>query len=158
MELLITVLIFIFIVAGLIGCIIPMIPGPPLSLIGYYLTFLLPDVVTPEWYYILFWTVLMVGITILDNLLPALGAKKLGGTKYGMWGGVIGLFVGLTFFPIGLFVGPFIGAFIGEKIAGQKNHVAIKAGLGSSLGLIAGTFIKLVACIYLTIVTVQLTI
>ncbi|QZT38354.1 DUF456 domain-containing protein [Halosquirtibacter xylanolyticus] len=133
-----------------------MIPGPPLTLIGYCLVLFIPDTVTPEWYVIAFWSVIMIAITVVDNLLPAWGTKKYGGTKYGMWGSVIGLFVGLSFFPIGLVVGPFLGAFIGEKIAGQNSNNASKAGVGSFLGLMAGMLLKLIACGFLTYQTVKL--
>lgn len=156
MEYVLIVLSAIFLLAGLIGCIIPMIPGPPLTLIGYCLVFFIPETVIPAWYVIFFWTILMVGITILDNLLPAWGTKKYGGTKYGMWGSIIGLFLGISFFPIGLIAGPFLGAFLGEKISKQNNQAALKAAFGSFIGLMTGVVLKLIVCIILTYQTIAL--
>ncbi|MDC1106236.1 DUF456 domain-containing protein [Prolixibacteraceae bacterium] len=156
MEYILITLSVLFLLAGFIGCIIPMLPGPPLTLVGYCFVLFLPNVVIPEWYVVTFWTLLMVTITVIDNLLPAWGTKKYGGTKYGMWGSVIGLFIGLSFFPIGLVVGPFLGAFLGERISGHNSKSATRAGVGSFIGLVAGTLLKLISCSFLTYQTVKL--
>jgi hypothetical protein len=93
----------------------------------------------------------------VDYVVPIWGTKSLGGTKAGVRGSTIGLFFGLFitfFFPIGfiaILLGPFIGAYIGEKSAGTEDHLAWKSALGSFVGFLLGTGIKLIyacVCIY----------
>ena len=93
----------------------------------------------------------------VDYVVPIWGTKKLGGTKAGVRGSTIGLFLGLfiTFvFPIGfiaVLLGPFIGAYIGEKSVGTADHLAWRSALGSFVGFLLGTGIKIVyacVCIY----------
>jgi uncharacterized protein YqgC (DUF456 family) len=74
------------------------------------------------------------------------GTKKFGGTSYGVWGCTIGLIVGFFIGPVGIIIGPFVGAFIGEMMANSDTHKAFKAALGSFIGFLLGTVIKLVAC------------
>ena len=90
-------------------------------------------------------------MAIADYIVPILGTKKFGGSKYGVKGSTIGLIVGvlLTFFTSGfgiilLLFGPFIGAFVGEKYAGNDNNMAMKSAIGSFLGFLAGTFGKII--------------
>jgi len=71
-----------------------------------------------------------------------MGTKFFGGSKYGVWGSMVGLLAGLFIPPIGIIVGPFIGAVAGEILAGNKEN-ALKAGFGSFIGFIAGTVVKM---------------
>ncbi|MDN4165455.1 DUF456 domain-containing protein [Cytophagales bacterium LB-30] len=130
---------------GLIGCIIPGIPGPPLNWLALLLLFFLSaEPLTTD--FLLIWLVVTVLVTGLDYWIPAAGTKKMGGTRYGVWGSLIGLIIGLFFFPpIGLIFGPFLGALAGEMYAGQNSHQAFRAALGSFLGLLVGTVAKLIA-------------
>ena len=132
----------IFLLAGIIGCIIPGIPGPPLA----YVSLILLEFTDSEPFSFTFmtsWAIIVIGVTALDYYVPVWGTKKFGGSKYGMWGSIIGLIIGLFTGPIGIIVGPFLGAYIGELIGGMRNEEALKAGLGSFLGFVAGTIMKL---------------
>ncbi len=140
-----TVLIIVgllFILAGIVGCIIPGIPGPPLA----YVSLILLEFTENEPFSFTFmvsWAIIVVGVTALDYYVPVWGTKKFGGSKYGMWGSIIGLIIGLFTSPLGIIIGPFLGAYIGELIGGMRNKEALKAGLGSFLGFVAGIIMKL---------------
>ena len=95
--------------------------------------------------------VIAIAIFILDYIIPAIGTKKFGGTRAGMIGTSIGLIVGLLApIPGGIIIGPFIGAFIGEMTQSSNSKIAFKSAVGSFIGFLASTFIKLVvSAIYL---------
>jgi uncharacterized protein YqgC (DUF456 family) len=134
-------------VAGFVGCILPILPGPPLSFIALLLLSFARDW---EPFSVTFFIVmggLTILVTVLDYLVPAVGAKKYGATKFGIWGSIIGLFVGLFFFPpFGLFLGGFAGAVVGELLAGREGKEALRAGWGSFIGNLAGMGLKLGLC------------
>lgn len=134
----------ILLVVGIIGCILPILPGQILSWASLLMLQLQRD---PPFTakFIFVWALITAGVTLLDYFVPIWGTKKLGGSKTGMWGATIGLIFGIFFFPpFGLIIGPFIGAVIGELIAGKNSNVAFRSGLGSFLGFLAGTMMKLV--------------
>lgn len=141
---------FILIIFGILGCILPIIPGPPLSFLGalalYYTRF--ADYPT-NFLYIAAAAAIIV--TILDYMVPIWGTKKFGGTKAGMWGATIGMIIGMIFLgPLGLIFGPLVGAIIGESIKGANNKDAFRSGLGAFVGFLLGVGLKLAASIYIT--------
>ena len=140
----------ILLIVGFIGCFIPVLPGPPLTYIGLLLLQLSsnPPFSTE---FMLFWLFITIVVTVLDYVIPILGTKKLGGSKWGIIGSGVGLVVGIFFFPpFGLIIGPALGAWIGELSTGKSGEVALKAALGSFLGFIAGTFIKLISSLIMS--------
>ena len=143
MDLLLSILAIILMIIGIAGAIIPMIPGPIISFLGLLsLYFTTPPPFSDK--FITIWAVLAILITALDQIIPVLGTKKMGGTKYGVNGSIIGLLVGVFFFPpIGIILGPFLGALVGELIGGKDFNQATKAGFGSFLGFLGGTILKL---------------
>ena len=86
-------------------------------------------------------------VTALDYVIPLLGTRKYGGSKYGVWGSTIGLIAGFWMGPLGIIIGPFIGAFVGEMIASSNTEHAMRAAWGSFVGFLFGTLIKLIACL-----------
>ena len=88
-------------------------------------------------------------ITIIDYIIPAMGTKKFGGTRFGVIGTMVGLILGLFFFPpLGIIIGPFVGAFIGEMMNDSKDSgKALKAAFGSFIGFLTSTFLKFLAAI-----------
>ena len=174
MEIVQIIFAFLFLVVGLLGSVVPALPGPPLSYIGLLLLqwsgrggFSVP--------FLIVWAVITVVVTIMDNVLPAVMTKKFGGSKMSVIGSVIGLIIGMIFFaPIGLILGPFLGAFAGELINNRiqlrrekeisaesetssadaanesvtvKNNgnvTALKAAFGAFLAFILGTGAKLI--------------
>jgi uncharacterized protein YqgC (DUF456 family) len=150
MDLLLTSLAVILILLGLIGCLVPLIPGPPLS----YAAILLLQFSSRSPFsedFLVMWGAITVAVTLLDYWVPVYGTKRLGGTRTGIRGAAIGLIIGLFFYPpFGIIVGPFVGALLGELISGQEFSRAIRSALGSFAGFIAGTLMKLAVSIILS--------
>jgi len=144
MDVVLIIIGIILLLIGIIGCIIPGIPGPPIAYFGLLLQiFKTENPFTPK--FLIIWALITVAVSILDYVVPAVGTKKFGGSKRGVWGSIIGLFVGIFFFPpIGLIIGPFLGAFLGELTGGKETQAALKAGFGSFIGFITGVALKLV--------------
>ena len=144
MDILLIIIGVILILIGIIGCIIPGIPGPPIA----YIALLIQNLKDENPFttkFLVIWLIITISVTVLDYLVPAIGTKKFGGTKRGVWGSIIGLFIGIFFFPpVGLIVGPFLGAFIGELTGGKETDIALKAGFGSFIGFLFGVTLKLV--------------
>ena len=135
----------IFIIIGLLGCILPIVPGPPLSFIGLlFLHFTGFRDFTSN--FLLLMGTIAVVVTIIDYIVPIWGTKKFGGSKAGVWGATLGLVVGIFFFPpIGIIIGPLAGAIIAEVTRGKEFSKSFRAGLGSLFGFLLGTGIKLIA-------------
>ncbi|MDH5597699.1 MAG: DUF456 domain-containing protein [Cyclobacteriaceae bacterium] len=147
MEIAIYIFGIILLLIGFIGCFIPILPGPPLSYVALLLL-QLSEQPPFSLEFMITWALITIGVTALDYIVPVYGAKKFGGTKYGVWGSGIGLLLGIFLFPpLGIIIGPFLGAFIGELIAGSSNNSALKAAFGSFLGFLAGTIVKFVASV-----------
>ncbi len=135
----------VLLLAGIIGCFLPVLPGPPLAYFGLLIQQLKSSSPFSTKFLIVF-LLITIGITLLDYIIPVYGTKKFGGSKYGVWGSTLGLLIGLFFGPIGIIAGPFIGALIGELLAASDPALAFKAATGSFIGFLAGTFLKLVVC------------
>ena len=133
----------ILLLVGIVGCVLPVLPGQILAWASLLMLQLKSD---PPFTakFIVLWAFITAGVTILDYIVPLWGTKKLGGSKYGIWGAAFGLLVGMFFPPIGLIIGPFAGAFIGEMIKGKDSNTALKSGLGSFIGFLTGTLLKLI--------------
>jgi uncharacterized protein YqgC (DUF456 family) len=131
-------------ITGIIGCILPVIPGPVLS----YLSLIILSY-AKNWEVFSTTFLVTVGIftillTVLDYVVPVIGAKKFGASKFGIWGSMIGMLAGFIFFPpFGIFIGAFFGALAGELFAGKDSKKALRAGWGSFIGNIAAIGIKL---------------
>lgn len=148
LDIILIILGSICLIVGLIGCILPMIPGPPISYAGLLLLHI-TDMVQFSTAQLLFWLLLVVIVQVLDYFTPILGSKYSGGTKWGSWGCLIGSVVGVIFFsPWGIIVGPFAGAFIGELLGDRSTRDALKSGIGALLGFLLGTVVKVVVCGY----------
>lgn len=148
MEYFLLIIGFCCVVIGIVGSILPVLPGPSLSWVGILLLYLTPKINFNYWIVGITLVIALI-ILVLDYIIPAKGTKKFGGSKYGIWGTNIGLVVGLIApIPFGFIIGPFVGAFVGELIYDKTNHSrALKAATGSFLGFLAGTFIQFVVAV-----------
>ena len=144
METIIIVLGALLIIIGLLGSFLPVLPGPPISYVGMLLLQLTS---TPPFsvQFLIVWALIVIAIMILDNVVPAWGARKYGGSPYGVWGSIVGLIAGFFFPPMGIIIGPIAGAFLGEMIGGKTSDQAMRAAWGSFVGFLAGTLMKVIA-------------
>ena len=154
MDIVLLVLAFFMMLIGLIGCIVPGLPGTPIAYIGLWIA-QATDKIHFSWQFLLIWGIVVVIISVLDYVVPAWGTKHYGGTKWGVWGSTIGVFVGLFFGAMGVILGPLVGAVIGELISGKALNDALKAGWGSFVGILFGTILKLIACGLMTVALIQ---
>ena len=136
-------------ILGIIGCLVPVLPGPPFSFIGIILLHLSRFGQFQGSTLIILGSIAVV-VTILDYIVPIWGTRKFGGTKYGARGATVGLIIGLFLGPAGIVLGPLAGAFVGEMIFKDDIRYAVKAGFGSLLGFLAGIGLKLVASFIMT--------
>ncbi len=152
MDIALLIIGFLFMLIGLLGSFLPVLPGPSISWIGLlllYLTKAVPD----NWWVLGTTLVIAILVFALDYIIPAIGTKKFGGTKAGMIGTTIGLLVALFFpilGPLGIIIWPFVGALVGELLNKADKKTATKAAFGSFLGFLTGTFLKfMVTIVYL---------
>ena len=151
MEYFLLVVGFLLVLVGIVGSVLPALPGPPVSWVGILLLYFCPGIPTNYWL-LGITLVIAIVIGILDFVIPAKGTKYFGGSKYGIWGTNIGLVVGVFApIPFGFLIGPFVGALVGELICNaNEGKRAVKAATGSFLGFLAGTFMKvLVSLLFL---------
>ena len=147
MDILFIILGVIALVVGLLGCIAPMLPGPPLGYIGILLLHF-TDKVQFSTGELVFGGIIVVIVLLLDYITPMLGTKYSGAGRWANWGSFIGTIVGLLFLPAGLIIGPFVGAVLGAMKDGNDKKDALKAGIGSVIGFLVGTVLKFIACGY----------
>lgn len=152
MDILLVIISALFIVIGLAGSLLPVLPGPPLSWLGLLILNFTTSVHLSTTLLVVTGVIAVI-IVVLDYIIPAVGTKKFGGSRKGMIGTSVGLVVGLLSpIPGGIILGPFIGAFIGEMFNKNDSKLAFKAAIGSFLGFLTSTFIKfIVGIIYLGI-------
>lgn len=147
MDVLIYVLSFLLLVGGIAGCVLPILPGPPLGYAGLLLLHFTgrADFSTTQ---LVTWLIIVVILQVVDFVTPLLGSKYTGGTSFGNRGCVAGTLIGMFFLPWGIIVGPFIGAVAGEMLGGSDLPHAIRAGVGSLIGFLVGTLLKVIVCFY----------
>lgn len=141
-------------VVAILGSLLPLLPGPPLAYIGLLIQQLRPEKpFTTK--FLLIWAAIVVVSLVLDYLIPIWGTKRFGGTKYGVWGCTLGFIAAFWMGPLGVIIGPFVGAFVGELLAGQDSRKSFKAAVGSFVGFLLGSFLKLVACFFMLYYIIQ---
>ena len=138
----------ILLVIGLVSCVLPPLPGPPIAYLALLLAYFGLNATNdlPLWLLILYAIIILL-ITIIDNFIPVWSTQKFGGTKAGIRGCFIGILVGILLAPFGGFsiiICPFLGAMTGELIDGQEFTVAIKSGIGSLVGFLLTSGLKII--------------
>lgn len=144
MELALYVLAAALIAGGLAGSILPALPGIPMVFGGIWLA-----AAVDNYQHVGLWwlggigALALIGITV-DFVASTLGAKRVGASRRALWGAALGTLVGMFFGIPGLLLGPFIGALLGELASGNSALRATHVGIGTWLGLLLGTLVKLV--------------
>jgi len=130
---------------GFIGCIVPVLPGPPLCFSALIILSFAKNWKPFSPTFLICMAVLTIAVAILDYIIPAGGAKKYGASNLGVWGSIIGMPLGFFFLPPwGILIGGIVGALAGELIAGKESKMAFRAAWGIFVGYMASTGLKLV--------------
>ncbi|MBR5336192.1 MAG: DUF456 domain-containing protein [Bacteroidaceae bacterium] len=143
MEYILLVFAMLLAIVGLVGAIVPGIPGPPLSFVGLLLLSFCSNLEI-GWTVLLVTAILAVAVTILDYVAPVWLTNKKGGSKYAMWGAVIGMFLGMPFGFLGVVLGPFICALLGEMIYGTPFEKALNVAFVSFVAFMLTTGVKFI--------------
>ena len=132
---------------GILGSFLPVLPGAPISWVGLLILHL-TNAIPMDLTYLGVTLGVALLVFVLDFIIPAIGTKKFGGSKYGVVGTTVGLIVGIIApIPFGIIIGPFVGAYIGEMMYQNNSKVATKAAFGSLVGFLTSSFMKFVVCV-----------
>ena len=143
MDVFLLIIGFLMVLLGVLGSFLPILPGPLTGWLGLLIIHLTSVIPMNYAFLEITFGVAMI-IWILDYIIPAMGTKHFGGSKYGVYSTNIGLLIGLCSpIPFGILIGAFLGAFIGELLFDRKDRKrAIKASFGSFIGLLVSATIK----------------
>lgn len=135
------------IVAGLAGTVLPALPGTALVLGGIVLGAWIDDFTRVGAWAIGAVVVLAVLAWVLDYVSALLGAKRAGASRQALIGAAVGTVAGLFMGLVGVLFMPLVGAAAGEYLAQRDEQRAVKVGVATWLGLLAGLLAKVVlAC------------
>ncbi len=144
MDIALYVLAALLIVGGLAGSVLPALPGIPMIFGGIWLV-----AAVDHYQHLGLWWLLLIGAlgslgVVVDFVAGTLGARRVGASKLALWGASLGTLIGLFLGIPGLLFGPFLGALAGELASGTSVLRSAHVGVGTWLGLLFGTLIKLV--------------
>ena len=137
----------VILLVAFVGCLLPVLPGPPIAMLA-----LVCVAVDQGWNTYSGWewaalVALVAIVTVLDTVVPLVGAKKYGASRAGIWMSVLGMLVGLIWFPpFGMLAGAFLGALLGEMMSGKEGSEALRPAWGVFVGTIVGAGLKLAVC------------
>jgi len=149
MDYLLLIIGLILCVVGILGSIIPGLPGHPLNYIALLLLYWVNKSVSVNT--LIIYGLLTVVVLVLDYFIPILTAKKYGATRPGIIGSMIGMVVGFFFTPIGMILGVFLGAVLGDLYAGRNSEQATKSGIATLFGTLLSTGFKVILAILMTV-------
>ncbi|MFC5526861.1 DUF456 domain-containing protein [Rhodanobacter ginsengisoli] len=144
MDIALYVLAALLIVGGLAGSVLPALPGIPMIFGGIWLV-----AAVDHYQHLGWWWLLLIGAlgslgVVVDFIAGTLGARRVGASKLALWGASLGTLIGMFLGVPGLLFGPFLGALAGELASGTSVLRSAHVGVGTWLGLLFGTLIKLV--------------
>ncbi|MEW4923842.1 DUF456 domain-containing protein [Algibacter sp. 2305UL17-15] len=147
MDIILIIIALLFMLLGILGSFLPVLPGPITSWIGLLIIHF-TDAIPMNKSFLIITFIIAAFIWMVDYIIPAIGTKRFGGSKYGMIGTTVGLIIGLVApIPGGIIIGPFFGALIGELINKNDSKTAVKAAFGSFIGFLTSTFLKFIVAV-----------
>ena len=156
MDIFLLILSFLLMIIGIIGSVLPVLPGPLSSWVGLFI-FSNISTVEVNSNILIFTLIIALIIFILDNIIPIYTSKKFGASKFGIIGASIGTLIGLFFPPFGIIIGALIGAIAGELLLNKNFERSLKAATGVFLGiLVSGVSKALISIIFFIIYLVLL--
>lgn len=158
MNIIIDLVAIIAALAGIAGCLLPAIPGPPLSYCSVLLLYLFnnpENEITSR--FLIIWIAIVAAVTILDYIVQPYFTRVTGGSKLAIRYSIAGMVAGMVFFPpMGIVIGSFVGAFIAEFIVNKKPlKNSLLAAFGAFLGFMFGAGLKLAASVTLLYYTIR---
>jgi len=155
MDILLLIAAIICMGLGLLGALLPILPGPILSYCGLVLLHL-SHFASFSTHFLIAYGVIAVIIFLLDMFIPVGATKAFGASNFGTWGAGIGVVAGIFFLPpLGIVLFPFTGALAGELIGGKNLQKSIKGAFGSFLGFVLGVVINLAVCLLMAFYFVE---
>lgn len=134
----------IMFILGLLGTVLPVLPGAILIYGGMLIYGIMTSFESLNVNFFLLQALILIIIYLVDFISTFIGTRHFGGSKQAIWGAGIGAFLGLILMPpIGVFIGTFLGAVIAEIILGNELQQAVRVGIGSLIGILGGTLLKL---------------
>ena len=155
-DILIIILVLFLSLLGIVGCFVPGMPGPTIN----YVALLIVQYRYNSYsiIFMIIWALIIALTVVIDYFLPIWVAKKYGATKYGIWGSIIGMLLGIFFTPVGMVLGMLIGAVVGELLGGSEKGTALKSGIATFAGTVLSIGVQLIVSIVLTVyIIVELT-
>jgi uncharacterized protein len=139
-------------VVGLIGTVLPVLPGPVLIYGGMILYGAMTNFASLDSRFYLVQGIALAVVLAVDFVASAVGTKLFGGSKQAAIGAIIGTVLALFFLgPLGLVIGPFAGAVAVELLRGMNPSAAIRVGFGTLIGALGGTLFKLCAAVVMIV-------
>ncbi|MGI1660480.1 MAG: DUF456 domain-containing protein [Desulfitobacterium sp.] len=137
------IIVIILFIVGLLGTVLPILPGAILIYGGMLIYGLMTGFATLDLTFFLIQGLVFSFIFLVDYWATVEGTRRYGGSKQAGWGAALGMIIGLFFMPLGIVIGPFLGAVVAELLRKTELSQAIRVGFGTLVGLLGGTIIKL---------------
>jgi uncharacterized protein len=134
----IDVVVALLMLAGLVGAILPFLPGAPLIFAGALLYGIATDFTPIGAGRLAMLAVVGVLAWVLEHVASMVGARRAGGSRAAVIGAMLGMIAGVLVAPVGLLLGPILGAIAGELMAGRAPGPSVRSGLGAALGVLTG--------------------
>ena len=145
----------IFVILGLVGSFIPIIPSPITSWVGFVILYFSSHNII-SFKFLIFTLIISILFFLGDFFLPLITAKKFGSSKKGIFGTGVGLFLGFFILgPIGIILGACIGAFIGELMSNKKSEKILGSVAGAIVGILSGIILKLVVSLVFLFIYIE---
>lgn len=150
MDFIISILAILAGIIGIAGSILPGLPGTPVSWVGLLILYIWGNGTSAEGQEIslrtlIIWGIVVAIVSVIDYIVPMYFTKVTGGSRYAERGAMAGLILGIFLTPVGMILGSFLGAFLAELYYNRKGATqALKAAIGSFLGFITGTGLKII--------------